>query len=124
MPTSSVICASFDVPFKTAWTVSGCIDSSTWDSDDWSMIQVPNSSPRHICIQPYGAIKALLFVPLSPFRFAMDLTMPPLWDIRGAFPKPTRRPGRRLFTVLAEAALITIREAVVGFAIGTLLGLL
>lgn len=60
-----------------------------------------------------------------PFRFkiASDLNLPHVWDIAGAFSQPARRNGPPLASILFKAALFTFREAVVGFAIGALLGL-
>jgi NitT/TauT family transport system permease protein len=71
-----------------------------------------------------GAAINFHFTPPFSFGFASDLNMPHLWDIGGAFLKPARRHGPLLYTVLIEAALFTMWEAVVGFAIGALLGLL
>jgi NitT/TauT family transport system permease protein len=64
------------------------------------------------------------FTPPFSFAFASDLNMPHLWDIGAAFLKPARRNGPLLLSVLAEAAIFTMCEAVAGFAIGALLGFL
>ena len=53
-----------------------------------------------------------------------DLTMPHLADIWGALSEPAQRNRPPLGVQLTEAALFTLREAVIGFTIGTTLGLL
>lgn len=53
-----------------------------------------------------------------------DLTMPHVKDIVGAFFEPAQRGGDPLLWFLAKAALFTLREAAIGFALGTILGLL
>ena len=53
-----------------------------------------------------------------------DINMPHLRNILGAFNKPAQRNGPPLIRVLLEAAFFTFKEAVIGFAIGTALGLL
>lgn len=57
------------------------------------------------------------------WKFASDLNLPHLWQIAEAFSNPSRRNGPPLIATLAQAALFTLREAVVGFALGALLGL-
>lgn len=61
-----------------------------------------------------------------PYRlkFASNLNLPHLWDIGSAFINPARRNGLPLYTILFDAALYTFREAVVGFVLGSSLGLL
>jgi NitT/TauT family transport system permease protein len=51
-----------------------------------------------------------------------DRTLPHLWDIAGAFLEPSRRNGPLLGSVLFNAALFTLRGAVVGFVVGALFG--
>jgi NitT/TauT family transport system permease protein len=58
------------------------------------------------------------------FQFASNLNLPHLWDIAAAFTNPARRNGPPLYTLLWSASLYTFREAVVGFALGSSLGLL
>ena len=48
--------------------------------------------------------------------------LPHLWEIAAAFSQPARRGGPPLFSVLFEAALYTLRGALLGFAIGAALG--
>jgi NitT/TauT family transport system permease protein len=55
---------------------------------------------------------------------ARDLNMPHLVDIVEAFGKPAQRNGPPLIEVLLEAAWFTAKEAALGFAMGTSLGLL
>lgn len=56
------------------------------------------------------------------FRLS-DTTLPHLWDISGAFINPARRNGPPLFGVLLDAAMFTMRNALSGFVVGALLGL-
>lgn len=65
------------------------------------------------------------FVHRPPFKLkiASDLNLPHIWEIGSAFVQPAVRNGPPLFTVLASAALFTFWEAVIGFTIGSLLGL-
>lgn len=60
-----------------------------------------------------------------PFRLKVvsDLNLPHLWNVLNTFAQPARRNGPPLYTILASAALFTFREALIGFAFGSLLGL-
>lgn len=49
-------------------------------------------------------------------------TLPHLWEIADAFAQPSRRNGPPLISVLIEAALYTLRGALLGFFIGAALG--
>jgi len=49
-------------------------------------------------------------------------TLPHLWEIADAFVQPSRRNGPPLISVLLEAALYTLRGALLGFFIGAALG--
>ncbi len=51
-----------------------------------------------------------------------NVTMPHVWDIIGELFEPARRGGELLVVVLLKASFFTLREAVVGFAIGGLIG--
>lgn len=51
-----------------------------------------------------------------------NVTMPHVWDIIGELFEPARRGGELLVVVLLKASFYTLREAVVGFAIGGLVG--
>src|SRR5581483_11874178 len=70
-----------------------------------------------------GALFNLEWHPPFFLQFASDLNMPHLWDIFGALIQPAQRNGPMLVSVLAQAAIVTMQEAFVGFVIGTLLGL-
>lgn len=52
-----------------------------------------------------------------------DLTMPHATDIVGAFFEPAQRGGDPLLWFLAKSALFTLREAAIGFGLGTIIGL-
>jgi NitT/TauT family transport system permease protein len=66
------------------------------------------------------------FEHLPPFknRIASDLSLPHVWDIVAAFAQPAQRNGPALGVILAGQALFTFGEALVGFAVGGVLGLL
>jgi len=53
-----------------------------------------------------------------------DLTMPHATDIVGAFFEPAQRGGDPLAWFLVKSAFFTLREAALGFAMGTTIGLL
>ena len=59
----------------------------------------------------------------SPVR-PDDTSMPHVWSIVGALFEPARRGGQDLYgVILLRAAFATFREAVVGFLLGTALGM-
>lgn len=61
--------------------------------------------------------------PLEIF-FATDLRLPHVWDIFGALVQPVQRSAdESLAQFLAGAALYTWREAAIGFAAGTVIGI-
>ena len=57
------------------------------------------------------------------WRFANDLNMPHLWEIFQAFVRPASRNGPPLTSILIDAMFWSFRVTLVGFAFGTLLGL-
>jgi NitT/TauT family transport system permease protein len=89
----------------------------------WEGVKLIGGDPWRFAVDE-GAPMNVYFAPPLSFGFANDLNMPHLWDIAAAFLRPARRNGPLLVTILAEAALFTMREAVVGFAMGALFGLL
>src|SRR5512133_661180 len=62
--------------------------------------------------------------PAMRARIATDLSLPHIWKVVEAFISPAQRNGPPLGFVLAGQALFTFREALIGFAVGGLLGLL
>ncbi len=70
-----------------------------------------------------GARIDFSFNPPLNLQIASDLNMPHVWDIAAAFVNPAQRNGPPLVALLIEAAIFTMREAAVGFAIGALFGL-
>ncbi len=70
-----------------------------------------------------GALFNLQWKPPLSIQIASDLNMPHLWDIFGAFVQPAQRNGPPLINVLAQAGVATMQAAIVGFFIGTALGL-
>jgi NitT/TauT family transport system permease protein len=89
----------------------------------WEGVKLIGGDPWRFAVDE-GVPPNVYFAPPLSFGFANDLNMPHLWDIAAAFLRPARRNGPLLVTILAEAALFTMREAVVGFTMGALLGLL
>lgn len=57
-------------------------------------------------------------------RIATDLALPHIWQVIGAFAAPAQRNGAPLGVLLTQQALFTFREALTGFVVGGLLGLL
>src|SRR3954470_3816125 len=55
---------------------------------------------------------------------ATDTALPPVWTIVDAFIEPAQRNGPPLGVILAGQALASFREALIGFIVGGLLGLL
>lgn len=62
------------------------------------------------------------FPPLH-WRIADDLSLPHVWDVVRAFIDPAQRDGPPLGLILVGQALFTLREAMTGFILGSLLGL-
>ena len=80
---------------------------------------------------PWRIHTSLLGLPIDiehvpPFqnRIATDSSLPHIWDILAAFIQPAQRNGPPLGVILAGQALFTFREALIGFAVGGVLGLL
>lgn len=72
-------------------------------------------------------LPAIGYVHHPPFRIlqAADLQLPHLWDILGALAAPVQRNQEQsLAQFLVGAAFVTWREAIVGFAVGTITGIL
>ena len=63
------------------------------------------------------------FPPLR-FPFANDINLPHLWAVLAALVEPAQRNGPPLVSILIGATRVTLVEAVAGFAIGTVGGLL
>lgn len=51
-----------------------------------------------------------------------NITMPHVWDIFGALFEPIQRGGEATIIFLIKASLLTLREAVVGFLVGGVVG--
>jgi NitT/TauT family transport system permease protein len=62
-------------------------------------------------------------LPPLHWRIADDLSLPHIWDVVGAFVAPAQRNGAPLGLILVGQALFTFQEALVGFAFGSVLGL-
>jgi len=57
------------------------------------------------------------------FAFATDVKLPHIWDIAAEFGKPDAE-GRTTTARLTQAGLFTLRNAAIGFTLGSILGLL
>ncbi len=66
----------------------------------------------------------LTYQPPLKFKITSDLNMPHVWDIGLAFVRPAVRNGPPLFSVLLAAAVYTFWEALAGFLMGAILGLM
>ncbi len=86
----------------------------------WEGVKWVGGDPWRPANNPFG----LTHNPPYRFKIASDLNLPHVWEIVDAFGRESRRNGPPLIQVLAAAALFTFREAVVGFTLGSLLGLL
>jgi NitT/TauT family transport system permease protein len=80
---------------------------------------------------PWRIHESLLGIPIDiehvpPFshRIAADNSLPHIWNILAAFVLPAQRQGSPLGVILGGQALFTFREALIGFVVGGLLGLL
>lgn len=89
----------------------------------WELVKFVGGTPwRYTTAE--GALFDFTWFPPFQFKIANDLNMPHLWDIFGALIQPAQRNGPPLVNVLAQAALVTMTAALVGFIIGTAVGLL
>lgn len=86
----------------------------------WEGLKWIGGDPWRPDNNPFG----LSHEPAFDFRIATDLNLPHVWDIVEAFSNPSRRNGPPLASVLLSASLFTFREAISGFLIGSLLGLI
>ncbi len=84
----------------------------------WEGLKLIAGDPWRADNNPFG----LEYNPPFRFKIASDLNLPHLWEIFEAFGRESRRNGPPLIQVLAGAAVFTLREAFLGFAIGGLLG--
>lgn len=85
----------------------------------WEGVKWIGGDPWRPDTNPWG----LEHNPPYRFKVASDLNLPHLWEIGRTFAEPARRNGPPLASLLASSAFFTFREAVVGFAAGSLLGL-
>ncbi len=88
----------------------------------WESLKLLGGSPWNYKMNE-GARIDFSFNPPLNLQIASDLNMPHVWDIAAAFVNPAQRNGPPLVALLIEAAIFTMREAAVGFAIGALFGL-
>lgn len=89
----------------------------------WEVIKLIGGSPIRVNML-FGQPVEWVYDPPFRFRFANDLNMPHIWDIFAAFARPASRNGPPLILPLLEAAWLTLRVALVGFALGSAIGLL
>lgn len=86
----------------------------------WETVKFIGGDPWRPENNPFG----ISHQPPLDFKIASDLNLPHVWDIIAAFGKESRRNGPPLINVLTGAAFFTFREAVVGFILGGVLGIL
>lgn len=91
-----------------------------WLALVWEGVKWIGGDPWRPATNPFG----IEHNPPYRFKIASDLNLPHLWDIAAAFSNPARRGGPPLASVLLSAAFFTFREAITGFLIGGVLGLL
>ncbi len=85
-----------------------------WESAKWIA-----GDPWRVTTNPFG----IEHNPPLRWKIVSDLNLPHLWEIADAFSNPARRNGPPLGSILFSAALYTFREAIVGFLLGSVLGL-
>jgi len=90
----------------------------------WEAIKFIGGQVTPIEFQVFGQKVETVWKPPLKWQFANDLNMPHLWDVIGAFSKPAQRGGDPLLIVLLNSAFYTFRVALLGFAIGSIAGLL
>ena len=85
----------------------------------WEALKLIGGDPWRADDNPFG----IEHNPPFRFKIASDLNLPHVWEIGAAFGRPSRRNGPPLISVLFSASLFTFREAIAGFAVGSLFGL-
>jgi len=85
-----------------------------WESAKWIA-----GDPWRVTTNPFG----IEHNPPLRWKVVSDLNLPHLWEIADAFSNPARRNGPPLGNILFSAALYTFREAIIGFLLGGVLGL-
>jgi NitT/TauT family transport system permease protein len=88
----------------------------------WEGLKLVAGSPWNLSTAE-GALVDFKWKPPLYIQVVNDLNLPHLWDIFSALIQPAQRNGPPLFTVLGQAALVTMQASLVGFLLGTLLGL-
>ena len=84
-----------------------------WEGSKWI-----GGDPWRADANPFG----IEHDPPLRWKVTSDLNLPHLWSIFEAFGNPSRRNGPPLISTLANAAVFTFREAVVGFLLGAVFG--
>lgn len=90
----------------------------------WQIIKFIGGSPWRIDTVLLGQPIQTVWQPPLDFRFANDINMPHIGDIFAAFAHPASRNGPPLIEPLLSAAFFTFRIALVGFVLGSSIGLL
>jgi NitT/TauT family transport system permease protein len=89
----------------------------------WEVVKLLGGQAIKIDTYIFGQSIQTTWRPPLKFQFANDLNMPHLWDIVDAFGRPAQRGGPPLGLIMLDAAFFTFRVALVGFALGSTLGL-
>jgi NitT/TauT family transport system permease protein len=101
-----------------AWLVIALAVVVVWEGAKWLF-----GDPWRIHASLLGLPIDIEHMPPFKNRIATDSSLPHIWDIVAAFILPAQRNGPPLGLILAGQALFTFREALIGFAVGGLLGL-
>jgi NitT/TauT family transport system permease protein len=101
-----------------AWTVLVLAVLLLWEGSKWLA-----GDPWRLHGELFGLRIDYEHVPPLKQRIASDLSLPHVWDVVRAFIVPAQRNGPPLGFLLLGQALFTFREALVGFAFGSALGL-
>ena len=102
-----------------AWLAIALAVVVVWEAAKWLL-----GDPWRIHASLLGLPIDIEHVPPFQSRIATDSSLPHIWDILAAFILPAQRNGPPLGAILAGQALFTFREALIGFVVGGVLGLL
>jgi NitT/TauT family transport system permease protein len=102
-----------------AWLAILAVAFVVWEGSKWLF-----GDPWRIHASLLGLPIDIEHVPPFSSRIASDQSLPHIWNILAAFALPAQRSGPPLGLILVAQALATFREALLGFVVGGLLGLL
>ena len=88
----------------------------------WEAIKLVAGQATRYHIELFGLTLDGTWKPPLQIHIANDLNMPHIWSVVIALAEPAQRTGAPLWGVLASAAAYTMREAFLGFLIGSAVG--